>query len=338
MIGIPIRFKSGPNVYRRSLKSSFWLIIWSVWVCLNYSLAQVLEFKTGNEIIHPISLHTENVVVLLDASGSMADPFSGTTQSGEKATKIRIAKQALETVITQLPQDINIGLLVFSVAHPDPWLYPLRAKDNGRFLSALAMVEAGGGTPLGQYMKLGADTLLAQRENQYNYGSYRLLVITDGEANNSPELVNTYTSAIIDRQIRIDVIGVDMAAEHTLATVVDSYQRADNPKQLIEAVTKILAETSTDDQTTSDSDFELLQPLTDELAIGLIKALTSTPSNQPIENEEEVKTSTSPQTAQIAKAIQPTPDNSSKNALILIGILVLSGVIFFQFRSKQKPN
>ncbi len=200
------------------------------------------------------------------------------------------------------------------------------------------MVEAGGGTPLGQYMKLGADTLLAQRENQYNYGSYRLLVITDGEANNSPELVNTYTSAIIDRQIRIDVIGVDMAAEHTLATVVDSYQRADNPKQLIEAVTKILAETSTDDQTTSDSDFELLQPLTDELAIGLIKALTSTPSNQPIENEEEVKTSTSPQTAQIAKAIQPTPDNSSKNALILIGILVLSGVIFFQFRSKQKPN
>ena len=299
-----------------------------------------LNNKTGNFVLGLIAIGicfspclraevqvTDNVVVVVDASGSMGTPMAG-------IDRMSVARDALKQVLGQVPESTHVGVLVFPRGD---WVYPLGKREEQRLNGSIDSIKSGGGTPLGAYMKRGADALLKARKKQFGYGTYRLLVVTDGEANDT-NLVEGYTPDIISRGITVDVIGVDMAAEHTLATVVDSYQRANNPKQLVEAVTKILAETSTDDQTTSDSDFELLQPLTDELAIGLIKALTSTPSNQPIESEEEVKTSTSRQTTQIAKATQPTPDNSSKNALILIGILVLSGVIFFQFRSKQKPN
>ena len=297
------------------------------------------ESKASKEARTSLAIHKENIVVLLDASGSMNEPFSATSQDNEAITKIQVAKEALETVLNQLTEDVNIGLLVFSVAHSDPWLYPLGTKDDVRFLSALSTVEAGGGTPLAQYMKFGADTLLAQRERQFNYGSYRLLIITDGQAK-SAELVSTYTSAIKDRQIRIDVIGVDMAEEHTLATMVDSYRQADNPKQLVEAVAKVLAETSTDTQNSNNSEFDLLQPLTEELAISLIKALTKAPSNQPIRTKEEKIESVRPQNvSQTAKNTNKSASSGgSEKTLFLIGFLILSGVIFFIFRSRQKPN
>ena len=39
------------------------------------------------------------------------------------------------------------------------------------------------------------------------------------------------------------MIGVDMKTDHILANVVDSYRKADNPGELMAAVSQILAET-----------------------------------------------------------------------------------------------
>ena len=283
------------------------------------------------------ALHSENIVVLLDASGSMNETFS----SGANRTKLQTAKNALKSVLSKLPDDINVGLLIFSTSHLTPWLYPLRAKENDRFLNAVARVRADGGTPLGQYMKMGADALLAQREKQYNYGSYRLLVITDGKARDA-HLVDAYTPAIMNRQIRVDVIGVDMPEDHMLATVVDSYRRADNPEQLIEAVSKILAETPSSTIDADEDLFELIQPLTNELARGMIEALSTVPSNQPIGlesvSEPDVESQTSPITTQptTTSTGPSTTDEGGNGPLILIGILLVAGILFFQYRSKQK--
>ena len=283
------------------------------------------------------ALHSENIVVLLDASGSMNETFS----SGVNRTKLQTAKNALKSVLSKLPNDINIGLLIFSTSHPTPWLYPLGVKESDRFLNAVAGVRAGGGTPLGQYMKIGADALLTQREKQYNYGSYRLLVITDGKAGDA-HLVDAYTPAIMNRQIRVDVIGVDMPEDHMLATVVDSYRRADNPEQLIEAVSKILAETPSSTIDADEDLFELIQPLTNELARDMIEALSMVPSNQPIGlesvSEPDVESQTSPTTTQptTTSTGPSTTDEGGNGPLILIGILLVAGILFFQYRSKQK--
>jgi len=282
------------------------------------------------------ALHSENIVVLLDASGSMNETFS----SDANRTKLQTAKNALKSVLSKLPDDINIGLLIFSTSHSTPWLYPLGVKESDRFLNAVAGVRANGGTPLGQYMKMGADALLAQREKQYNYGSYRLLVITDGKARDA-HLVDAYTPAIMNRQIRVDVIGVDMPEDHMLATVVDSYRRADNPEQLIEAVSKILAETSSSTIDADEDLFELIQPLTNELARGMIEALSAVPSNQPIRlesvSEPDVESQTPPTTQPTTTSTgSSTTDEGGDGPLILIGILLVAGILFFQYRSKQK--
>ena len=282
------------------------------------------------------ALHSENIVVLLDASGSMNETFS----SDANRTKLQTAKNALKSVLSKLPDDINIGLLIFSTSHSTPWLYPLGVKESDRFLNAVAGVRANGGTPLGQYMKMGADALLAQREKQYNYGSYRLLVITDGKARDA-HLVDAYTPAIMNRQIRVDVIGVDMPEDHMLATVVDSYRRADNPEQLIEAVSKILAETSSSTIDADEDLFELIQPLTNELARGMIEALSAVPSNQPIGlesvSEPDVESQTPPTTQPTTTSTgSSTTDEGGNGPLILIGILLVAGILFFQYRSKQK--
>jgi hypothetical protein len=282
------------------------------------------------------ALHSENIVVLLDASGSMNETFG----SDANRTKLQTAKNALKSVLSKLPDDINIGLLIFSTSHSTPWLYPLGVKESDRFLNAVAGVRANGGTPLGQYMKMGADALLAQREKQYNYGSYRLLVITDGKARDA-HLVDAYTPAIMNRQIRVDVIGVDMPEDHMLATVVDSYRRADNPEQLIEAVSKILAETSSSTIDADEDLFELIQPLTNELARGMIEALSAVPSNQPIGlesvSEPDVESQTPPTTQPTTTSTgSSTTDEGGDGPLILIGILLVAGILFFQYRSKQK--
>jgi hypothetical protein len=220
-------------------------------------------------------VYVDNVVIVLDGSGSMNDKMRGAT-----ASKMAVAKSALKEVLGTIPQTTRVGLLVFS--HPrSGWAYPLGPRDDAKLFAAIEAVEAGGGTPLGEYMKIGADTLLSARGSQYGYGSYRLLVVTDGEANDAP-LMEAYTPDIVARGIVTDVIGLDMPSAHTLATKVHSYRRADDPKALRAAIQEVFAEVgrATDDGSAGNA-FEELDGLPSDLAMAMISALASS-GNHPI--------------------------------------------------------
>ena len=141
---------------------------------------------------------TDNVIVVVDASGSMGTPMGG-------ADRMSVAREALKQVLGQVPESTHIGVLVFPRGD---WVYPLGSRVEQRLNNAIDSIRSGGGTPLGSYMKRGADALLKARKKQFGYGTYRLLVVTDGEANDR-NLVEGYTPDIISRGITIDVIGVD---------------------------------------------------------------------------------------------------------------------------------
>ena len=79
------------------------------------------------------------------------------------------------------------------------WVYPLGPKDTQKLIAAIRLPQPSGGTPLGKYLRIGANRLLEQREKQYNYGNYRLLVVTDGEASDTDK-VKHYTPEILNRQ------------------------------------------------------------------------------------------------------------------------------------------
>ncbi len=79
----------------------------------------------------------------------------------------------------------------------------------------------------------------------------------------------------------MDVIGVSMASEHSLASLAHSYRSADDAQTLTAAINEVFAETSGDDNSTQ-TDFELLQGLEDEVATEILRTLAQV-NNEPIQ-------------------------------------------------------
>ncbi len=273
-------------------------------------------------------VHTDNIVIILDASGSMQDKF----RADETRSKMDAAKEALKEVLAKVPDGTNIGLLVFSGRNiRDEWVYPLGPKDTARLIAAIDLPQPDGGTPLGRYMRIGANRLLEQREKQYNYGNYRLLIVTDGEAQDNDKVAQ-YTPDILNRQIRVDVIGVDMKTDHKLATDADSYRKADNPGELVAAVSQILAETGgTGTDVDGEDAFEYIAPLSSEVALDLIQRITTPPSNTAIATTAK-QMPTQPKAPSQQPIRQPVQKRSGGNSgwLIIGLVIVIVGFIVFR--------
>lgn len=270
----------------------------------------------------------DNVVIVLDASGSMEQKMRG---SGVQ--KMEAAKAALKSVLRNVPETTHIGLLVFSAENlRNDWVYPLGPRDEERLLEAIDLPIPESGTPLGKYIKMGADRLLEARAQQYGYGTYRLLIVTDGDASD-PELVDRYTPEVPARGIIVDVIGVDMKTDHTLASMAHSYRRANDPDSLERAIREVFAELSSDvGDFSMEEAFDLIVPIPVECAVAALQAL-STSGNRPIgENARrpivdwEPGNAAAPSQGQNAQSPAPTntgdkPPRSPK--LLLPGIVFL---------------
>ena len=252
----------------------------------------------------------DNVVIVLDASGSMTEIFPGTN-----LTRWEAAKLALRRVVGQLSDHTQVGLFIFSDSiAAGQMVLELGPKDEAAMTRALESVEPYGTTPLGIYLKYGADALLQARQAQYGYGSYRLLVVTDGQATDE-HLVERYTPDLLSRGIILDVVGVAMATDHTLKRSANSYRNADDPRALEEAVQQIFAEVSVggDDSVGNDA-FDVLADVPDEFAMSLLQSLTTSYGNHPI--------GTSPGTSAEDEAVDDFAydDSSSECSVISVGV------------------
>lgn len=223
----------------------------------------------------PLAFAAQNVVVVVDDSGSMDEPMR---KLGVR--RIDAAKEALRIVLAKLSSDAQIGI----VALNNGWILPLQQIDRSQVDAQIARIEAMGGTPLGAVLKAGMDELLKKRADQI-YGDYRLLVVTDGEANDQDFLLSILPD-VMARGVTVDVIGVDMQSDHSLATEVHSYRRADDPDSLQVAISEALAEAEETDMVGSESDFEILEDFPVEFATVALAAMT-TANNQPIQPTEQ---------------------------------------------------
>jgi hypothetical protein len=277
----------------------------SIYIVLCSFLAIGLAFMDGS-----LASASQTVVVVLDDSGSMKQPMR---DSGGAIRRIEAAKQALARVIDGLPQDTQLGIFLLNQRYRgSPWLVPLGPIDARPTANLLRQIRADGGTPLGASLKSAADALLAARQRQV-YGQFRLLVVTDGEAND-PDLLSSFLPDILSRGITLDVIGVDMQAEHSLASRAHSYRRADDPSSFAKALQEVFAETqSVDDLSKTDNDsqstFEMLDGLPDDGTAKAILSAMAIPSNE---------------------EIHPTSMNRDRNNEALIKFLA-SLVFFFIF-------
>lgn len=220
-----------------------------------------------------------NVVVILDNSGSMKGMMN------RSESKIDAAKSALMQVLEKSPATSQVGVLLLNPGPQGDWLIPLGPIDQSQLQRSVASLDADGNTPLGAKMKVAADALLQVRENN-RYGTYKMLIVSDGEASD-PNLVQQYLPSIQARGILIDVIGVNMAQQHSLATQTSTYRNANDPSSLATAISDVvLGESSaSSDDAAGQSDFELLAALPDEMAVASLAALTAA-GNGPIERSQ----------------------------------------------------
>ena len=220
----------------------------------------------------------DTVVIVLDNSGSMNYRMG-------RRPRIDAAQDALRAVLDRTPEDTTVAVALLNGR--DRWAVPLDGSaDRGAAKAAVSSVRAKGGTPLGAAMKEAADALLAARAADPR-GDHRLLVVTDGEAGDE-NLVEAYLPQIQARGIAVDVIGVAMDADHSLATKVATYRNAGDAAQLEEAVADlVLAETSADGGDAADEDFAMLEGLPPDVAAAALTALAS-PSNDPLSRPERV--------------------------------------------------
>ena len=235
----------------------------------------------------PAQSYYDNVVIVLDSSGSMDE-----TMGNPPVRKMDAAKAALKEVLKQVPTSTHVGLLVFSAANIEPgqeWVYPLGPRDDQKLIQAIDRPEPGDGTPLAAAIKAGADRLLQERVKQLGYGTCRLLVVTDGEETADPRAIELYPLEVMARGVTLDVIGVNMAAESSLARKSTSYRRADDPESLRRAVADVFAEVGGKQNDAADAEaFDLLKPIPSEMASSMTKALSAL-DNRPIGESSEAR-------------------------------------------------
>lgn len=258
-------------------------------------LALLAAPAAAQEAVH------DNTVIVFDASGSM------------EGQKLVMAKDALKEAVKAIPATTHVGLLEFPGSK---WIYPLGPLDSQRLNAAIDGIRAGGGTPLGVHIKLGADALLEHREKQHNYGTYKLLVVTDGEADGGERFtVDEVVPEVRARGLTLDAIGVQMAKRHTLSTKVDRYADAQDFTAFVEAVKLTFAEVPTTDPAAARDAFDAIDGLDPQLG-KVVLAAFSTFENHPIGEQPPVRPASSDGSGQ--------PDSGEEAAVN--GVLVLMGI------------
>lgn len=271
-------------------------------------------------LVASVAAAGQNVVIVLDDSASMQ------ARVGSGLTRMEVVKRSLVNVVKGLPDDTKIGIVLLNGQwDADKWHVPMTLVGVSRqnIIDNIEKVQPLGGTPLGGAMKAGADGLISLR-NKERYGTYRMLIVTDGEAQDK-HLVDGYLPEIQANGIGVDTIGVDIPGGHTLATKVNNYSDAADESALVKAIEATFAETSGND---SHNDFELLEGLPDNFASSAIVALSDI-GNDPISIKPKTPYHQYTKMEVVGNTMKPLPvnDGMSMGFKFFIGLVVV--FIFF---------
>jgi hypothetical protein len=167
-----------------------------------------------NQQSYGVENSTENILLILDCSGSMSETMGG-------RVKINAAKDVINKVLTQIPNDRNVGLRVyghkndllksivgFSDCKASELLVPIGINNRSRISQALSRLNPVGMTPicysLDQSVKFDFTGMP---------GKKRIILVSDGmeTCNGSP---CNFAVDLVKRNpdVTIDVIGLDLAS------------------------------------------------------------------------------------------------------------------------------
>ena len=173
----------------------------------------------------------DNYLVMLDVSGSMGDAVCDGNE-----TKIKAAKRAVKSFFRQLKPDVNLGLYTFSGDIRE--ILPIGRHDNASFDRSVDVLRAEGGTPLREALVLSEKLLRRAAQSQGGYGSYNLILITDGQSSDGEP--GPYAKEIaLNTAITINAVGFCTGQRHSLNIVgFTNFATAGNAEQLAESLSR----------------------------------------------------------------------------------------------------
>ena len=152
---------------------------------------------------------SENILIVLDASGSMAGRMNG-------QVKMELAQRVVKDLVENMPAEMNVGLLVYGsksvVAKRDckdiDLLRPVQRVNPAEFDSALAHVSPHGMTPIGASLERAADALKGLP------GRSTIVLVSDGTetCGADPCAVAQNVRATTGIDVRVHVVGLDVAS------------------------------------------------------------------------------------------------------------------------------
>ena len=175
-----------------------------------------------------------NIVIVFDASGSM------------RGTPLQIAQNSVSAFFKKLPENWNVGLVVFDRAGIRK-VFELGKHSSKDFDQNIQSIRAGGATPLGRAIFTSYKMLKTQREKQQGYGHYRVVIVTDGEASDK-NVMNQVCKELLGDGLSLNVIGYRLKSEHSLRDFATDYREAGDQEQLTRALQKSVAEVDTEDE------------------------------------------------------------------------------------------
>jgi von Willebrand factor type A domain len=141
------------------------------------SIAKAEPLSAGVEVAVP---NQEEVLIILDASGSMADRLD----SNSSENKLTIAKQTLKQVLSQLPANAKVGLRIYGNSRgydlepcrASSLVVPIAQGNGPAIIASLKGLRASGATPISFSM---------QQALRYDFSRYAsqktIILISDGE-------------------------------------------------------------------------------------------------------------------------------------------------------------
>ena len=178
-----------------------------------------------------------NYYVILDGSGSMRE-----RDCTQGSTKVEDAKAALGEFVQAMPEDANVGLLVFDSGGVGERV-PLGGGNREWFIARVNSVVADAGTPLRTAIEKGYEALTAQAQTQRGYGEYNLVIVTDGAASPGEDPSAVIEEILGNSPVVIHTIGFCIGSDHVLNQAGRTiYRAANNSQELRAGLGAVLAE------------------------------------------------------------------------------------------------
>ncbi|MGC9530224.1 MAG: PKD domain-containing protein [Candidatus Bipolaricaulaceae bacterium] len=160
-----------------------------------------LRVVPGGSLAEAIGDVPKSILILFDASGSMREPFEGTT-------KIDVAREVLTDLIQIMPEDVRVGLRSFSGCGQSQLLVPVKLLDRAALIDQIRAIEPGGLTPLAYTIKQAPKDFIGTPK------PWLVILVSDGkETCLGDPVAEAQDLTAKGYELRFQVVGYDVERE-----------------------------------------------------------------------------------------------------------------------------